>query len=54
MASSRLYLQISFHRGHPESLNLRGHRRGETVHLIARTKRPLNRRESSSLETIVV
>ena len=51
---SRLFLQISVHRGHPESLNLRGHRRGETVPLIVRTKRPLNRRVSSSLETIVV
>ena len=50
----RLFLQISVHRGHPENLNLRGHRRGETVPLFVRTKRPLNRRVSSSLETIVV
>ena len=51
---SRLFLEISVHRGHPESLNLRGHRRGETVPFIVRTKRPLNWRVSPSLETIVV
>ena len=50
---SRLFLQISVHRGLPESLNLRGHCCGETVPLIVRTKRPLNRRVSSSLETTV-
>ena len=46
--------EISVHRRHPESLNLRGHRRRETVPLIVRTKCPLNLRVSSTLETIVV
>ena len=48
------FLQISVHRGHPASLNLRGYRRRENrAPSLSRTKRPLNWRVSSSLETIV-
>ena len=49
---SRLFLQISVYRGYyPSSLDLRGHRRGETVPLIVCTKSPFDWRVSSSLET---
>ena len=51
---SRLFLQISVHRGYPESLDLRGRRRSENVPLIVCTKSPFDWRVSSSLETIVV
>ena len=46
----RLFLQTTVHRGHPESLDLRGHRISETVFLILCSKSP----GYSSLETIVV
>ena len=49
-----MFLQIYVYRGYPEKLSPRGHRSGETVLLIVCTKSPLDRRVSSSLETIVV
>ena len=37
-----LFLQISVHRGHPESLNFRGHRSYDTVPLIVCSQSPLD------------